>query len=1431
MMRGGMGSGGDLDDPLAALQEENMSDDDNAAPEMSDEEADVEKEDPLLLAIDDLEGRVVSALDDVKLHPGVRSSTAPGSPSVHEELATLLRPVLEVAAHTGPSVARTYYRGVDGVEISVEDVYDRLVSDLVLPVMLEMAQSDTIPAKRGASLEFFRNLWKECHKAGSWLDLTVPGLQAGPYGPGSTSSSSSHSQPQSVTTPAARAQMKRRQVKRMAREGLILRYWVEASIACTLPGVFTSEESEGAVSSRGIIAASASLRPSLKHIAQRIKDADDRGASRIYGPVMKMVEGVLKKLFLSTPAEAILSTCIKFLEIVCLCCSPKPQDTTGRRRGHHVSSSRDESNQIKSRYRWIFFCCGVDPWKSHPCIVLCFVRQTTEDFSLDSLPAGHPTITREALESIADYAFTTLRGLTLMGGQVKIDVNLLSDMMLTSGGDGSPSAQVVSILKPAALAYLEIESSLPKQDSEDSLEFNLDRASLEFDFLLSHKSYALTINAMAALALNRPVFFKEAAVCLARRAIKPPAVVEGVPITKSATLALGSQLKATCLTMLRNPLSDTTMAWEILRKTLIAFDMEIQADKALTMARQANSLKTAGRAARNRANIHYVWEASENDGRVGKRQRETDDALAQMRAAKAARGLGHGIQLPTNMSDAVDLILANLENLPKKRPASKGSKTKKIPVTLEFVVDAILTNGASLSKEEGRWYDRDGGSAWAFDADAENHYQLNTKFLDTMDFVNDNKKMDEPSEKRRKMFVDQCHIAASEAVGRIVANASFSRSKGLADLGNQITARLAFTLQGVRPSARQQQSFAMAKESLESVANKLDSTEAKGALQRFVESYPLAASCLAFDGTTQSDEMDTPELEFSLTSRLLNEALLQARSTSGEANSDESASWLYESSLNILVASTVHASERANEKPVDADRKKAAASSALNLQRDLAKLHRLTRSSLQLLCAMCDIESITKKASEASRKTSQESVAASAAAHATKVAAEKRATAVLLVLRDAAFQRDAVETRKAAVECAVGIAAGRLPASAGIIDKALKLVMNVFFARNDALATLVVDAATAELKRASMLAVGSFDAIQKANKEMLEKGDHTHMNPSAPISDEEKQAMERMRKPAVLYMALCVRLPDIIKTLFSLSCVEKADALSKTVRVHMSKLSRAAAAKVGSAAIALKVAEMVDSARTPLLLSFLENLAPSTDKNMPDQELIDACFQIQESKVDDAGNKDPRFIIPVVSAMKRTDLVTRLPEFVAAEDKIFLAALVRMGDRVGRQALLFRDEPDEETPSLHGLTLCEQLVFLHRLDFAAASVPQKRYLGAIKLCLEDDQVYNDRVLMSALDQISGTFLTGAEKLPLAFMRTCILVCTKHESLHSWICHVLLPRLVEGKIYSDARQWEGWMRCAHMLEKSGDSTGVSSVEAIQKLPSEQLLQYKTKWAGA
>lgn len=1226
-----------------------------------------------------------------------------------------------------------------------------------------------------------------------------------------------------MTTPAIRAQQKRREAKRLFREAEILRYWIRSSIACLVPGAFTSDASEGAVAARGVIAASASIRPSLRHITQRIRDADDRGANRLFGPVMTMIESVLKKLFLTSTNEtsgsedALRSACIKFLEIVVLCCSSKPKDSSARRRGHGQGVRITITNLFMQL--------------DQPNISLPLLQ--SEDFSLDDLPAGHPIITRESLEAIAEYAFTTLRGLTFMGGQVKIDVNVLSDMMLASGGDGSPAAQVVSILKPAALAFLEIESSVRSDEDEPSLEFLVDRSGIDFDFVLGQKSYTFAVNAVAALALNRPVFFKEAAVCLARRAADPPISVDDGPLSKSAVIAITSQLRASCLTLLRNALAISTSASSILHSALKLFDMELQADKALSMARQSTALKTAGRAARNRANMYYEWDESELDNkRVTKRQRETDDALAKMRAAKAARGLGHGIQLPTNMVDAIELILANLSHLPSSRPpVAVSTKTKKVDVSLDFVIDAVMTNGASLAQNEGRWYDRDGGSAWHLDLDSDHHFRLDPTLLKAAELDPAKSAGDDGKgfQEQRSSFVNQCQAAAADSFGRMVVSSSNASSPGLHEFSARIAARLSWTLRRVQPPQPLQDAHSMALGSTSRVP-----TKDQAVLADFVNSYPLVSSCLALEMTAkasnETDKMATQglagksnEKKTSLSNRVLYEGYLE--SSSGNKSTTDAAQ--YQHGLDVFVASAVYASKRADEKPGDNERKKAAALAAVSLQRDLALLPVLTPSSLQIVSAMCDIDDITKKAADASRKTSQQTIAASAAIHAAKAAAEKRATAALLILRDAAFQRSERSTRKSAVDCAVGLAAGRLPSSASIEDKALKLVMNVLYPKTDTLADLVVESATAELIEAANFAIEKFDTIQSANKAAAAKNNQQPKNSLAPVSDDEKKAMDQVRKPAVLFMALCVRRPEIIKTLMTQCCRDNADVLAKAVRANMPKLARAAATKHGTAAIAIKVAEMASADETPMVLAFLDNLAPATDRNVAGDDLIEACHKIQDSKKGADGKKDPRFIIPVVAVMRREQLVEKLPEFVQAEDNIFMAALVRMGDRLTRQALLFRDEPDPEHPALRGMTLCEQFVYLHKLDFAAAGILQKRYLDVIKLCLDDDEVFTDRVVMAGLDHMSGKFLSEEEILPRAFMRTAILVCSKHESLHSWICHVLLPRLIEAKIYNDLRQWEGWQRLAKLLENLGDS-GVSSAEAIRKLPPEQLALYRERF---
>ena len=427
----------------------------------------------------------------------------------------------------------------------------------------------------------------------------------------------------------------------------------------------------------------------------------------------------------------------------------------------------------------------------------------------------------------------------------------------------------------------------------------------------------------------------------------------------------------------------------------------------------------------------------------------------------------------------------------------------------------------------------------------------------------------------------------------------------------------------------------------------------------------------------------------------------------------------------------------------------------------------------------------------------------------------------MLALRDAAFQCNTPDARRNAVDCAIGIAAGRLPASTSIEDKALKLVVNVLYPKAPDLMDNVITAATKELQNAANYAIEISEDIKKANEAEEQKKTESSKNPLIPESNEEKAAIEHVKKPANLFMALCLRKTKLIKTLMKISCTKDADILMKAVRINMPKLARGVT-KNKADKVALEVSNLVGKTETSLLLSFLDNLAPA-DGDMPSQELIDACHTIQQNKKED-DKLDSRFIIPIVSGMKRIDLETKLAEFIAVDDDvIFRAALRRMCERLMRYSCIFRDETGDK--SLVGMTLCEQLVFLHRLDFARHNLIQKQYLNAINTCLNDDEIFTDRVVMAALDHISGTFLGGLP-LPLGYMRTVILTCKNHENLHLWICNTLLPRLVEGGIYNDRRQWEGWMRCARKLEHTGDS-GVSSINAINQLPEEQLEIYRSK----
>ena len=597
----------------------------------------------------------------------------------------------------------------------------------------------------------------------------------------------------------------------------------------------------------------------------------------------------------------------------------------------------------------------------------------------------------------------------------------------SSGSGSTPSAQIVGILRPAALSYLEIESTLGQQASEDNPFPTVDRADIETDFNLIQKSYALTINAVSMLATNRPAFFDDSATCLARRAMDPPSV-ETSTLSKAATMTVNSHLRASCLTLLRNALSVTSGASDILQLALSSdvCGMKIQADKALRMAKQAASLKTAGRAARNRAAVFYEWDneivapgGNEMDSLSSKRKRAGDDKLEQMRAAKAARGLGNGIQLPSSMADACELILLNLGNLPSRAAATVtksksqlSDQKRRRPFTFDYFVDAIMTNGASLVSDENRWYGRDGGDAWVMDISA---------LISDDEADDDDEVMGSKSEKKKqapvpvtftldmktanaanaakkgesgddvKLYMEQCQVAAADAFARILNRSRSVKDQSVADFGNQIAAKMAWSLNSVKPLHELKEAGDAASEGIATISRKYGTDEKKkammGSIQSFADKFPLVSSCIQFDLETNAKNTASLETETvvskpssSLTQRILNEAFL------GGGSSDQSAvdnNNHYEKALELYISTVLQACERADDKPMDIHKKKVASTAASSLSNELGLLPVLTENSLELASLLCDIDGITKKASEASRKATNQNLAAAAAANGT----------------------------------------------------------------------------------------------------------------------------------------------------------------------------------------------------------------------------------------------------------------------------------------------------------------------------------------------------------------------------------------------------------------------------------------------------------------
>jgi len=148
----------------------------------------------------------------------------------------------------------------------------------------------------------------------------------------------------------------------------------------------------------------------------------------------------------------------------------------------------------------------------------------------------------------------------------------------------------------------------------------------------------------------------------------------------------------------------------------------------------------------------------------------------------------------------------------------------------------------------------------------------------------------------------------------------------------------------------------LAQESTKSLSKQIDAVNgANDAFKDFKTIYWLVSSCLTLDDTASNPTSTANTITPSSTSSfVLNEAYIQ--DCFFDETQDEKHEAVYDRSLDVKAPSVAHASERANDKPSDHDRKRVASLAVATFPQHLGVLPSGTPSSLALISALCDIE-------------------------------------------------------------------------------------------------------------------------------------------------------------------------------------------------------------------------------------------------------------------------------------------------------------------------------------------------------------------------------------------------------------------------------------------------------------------------------------------
>ncbi|KAJ7553566.1 hypothetical protein O6H91_06G103400 [Diphasiastrum complanatum] len=304
-------------------------------------------------------------------------------------------------------------------------------------------------------------------------------------------------------------------------------------------------------------------------------------------------------------------------------------------------------------------------------------------------------------------------------------------------------------------------------------------------------------------------------------------------------------------------------------------------------------------------------------------------------------------------------------------------------------------------------------------------------------------------------------------------------------------------------------------------------------------------------------------------------------------------------------------------------------------------------------------------------------------------------------------------------------------------------------------------------------------AVEVTTDASLQKNSGTNSNVS----------MLEAQRCMSLYFALCTKKHSLLERLFSVYG-RAPKPVKQAIHRHIPILIRTIGS---SSADLLKIISDPPAASENLLLPVIHSL---TEGSTPSTELIRTVKQLYETKL-----KDAVFLIPILSALSKDEVLPIFPRLVDLPPEKFQVALARILQGSAHTG--------------PALTPAEVLIALHGIDHQRDSVPLKKVTDACSACLQQRTVFTQQVLAKVLNQ-----LVEQTPLPLLFMRTVIQAIGAFPSLVNFVMEIL-SRLVNKQIWKFPQLWVGFLKCANQ-------TAPDSFHVLLQLPSAQLENALTKF---